>query len=542
VAGLVAPVGVGRWLAGLAAAVTLAAAGTLAVMSGTASPGDPPKPPDKPADGPKATAERRLPATTPLFKRTTVGCPSEFTTEGEKAAMEWLSGVYGMVTKARRSTGHPLIPPGRPQIVGTLVVYANDEGVASIAINDDKGLELSRGEYAWAGVQFDSLVWRGRPVESQMSLAKLFGSHPVDRAAELMYSRTLSTSFVVQNQFMFAVDELGIVPAGENFRKNGTPELFGSLNDAMKQNGICAWDVATGKIEAKFKDEQHFVHPIAKTLYLGPPILADEQFCAIHQPDRTLHLTSVRWKRPLGYLNQRTASAAKALVNWDTELVTSPKLVFEDPHRRIHAIHLTRAGDLILCPTHLGRVVAVEAKTGKVRWTHEYAPLDAKRFPTFAPEWVVVPPAVVGDRYVYAPADFPELLCLNVADGKKVWSVKKGDGLYPAVVGEGEQVLVVGEKAIRSLSLKDGSEQWKADLPGLPCGRGAVLGDAYLVPVSEPKTWKGLIAVVDLKAGKVAEVLRPEKDEPIGNLVVHGDFLISQTLTEIAVFPIRKKE
>lgn len=45
-----------------------------------------------------------------------------------------------------------------------------------------------------------------------------------------------------------------------------------------------------------------------------------------------------------------------------------------------------------------------------------------------------------------------------------------------------------------------------------------------------------------MKAGKVAEVLRPEKDEPTGNLVVHGDLLISQTLTEIAVFPIKKRE
>jgi hypothetical protein len=147
---------------------------------------------------------------------------------------------------------------------------------------------------------------------------------------------------------------------------------------------------------------------------------------------------------------------------------------------------------------------------------------------------------VVGDKYVYAPADYAELLCLNVADGKKVWSNEKGDGLYPAVVGD--QVLVIGEKTIRCLSLKDGSAQWKADLPGLPCGRGAALGETYLVPISEPKTWKGLIAVVDLKAGKVAEVLRPEKDEPIGNLVVHQDFLISQSLTEIAVFPIRKKD
>ena len=69
-----------------------------------------------------------------------------------------------------------------------------------------------------------------------------------------------------------------------------------------------------------------------------------------------------------------------------------------------------------------------------------------------------------------------------------------------------------------------------------------MLGDTYLLPFSEPKTWKGMIAIVDPKAGKIIEVLKPEKDEPIGNLVVHQDFLISQTLTEIAAFPIKKKE
>ncbi len=101
---------------------------------------------------------------------------------------------------------------------------------------------------------------------------------------------------------------------------------------------------------------------------------------------------------------------------------------------------------------------------------------------------------------------------------------------------------MVGEKTVRALNPKDGAELWKLDLPGLPCGRGAVLGRDYLVPVSEPKTWKGPIAVIDVKAGKVREVLKPEEDEPVGNLVVHQDYLISQTLTELAVFPLRKRD
>jgi len=49
-----------------------------------------------------------------------------------------------------------------------------------------------------------------------------------------------------------------------------------------------------------------------------------------------------------------------------------------------------------------------------------------------------------------------------------------------------------------------------------------------------------MIAIVNLETQKIREVLKPEKDEPIGNLVVHQDMLISQTLTEIAVYPIRK--
>jgi hypothetical protein len=60
------------------------------------------------------------------------------------------------------------------------------------------------------------------------------------------------------------------------------------------------------------------------------------------------------------------------------------------------------------------------------------------------------------------------------------------------------------------------------------------------LPVSEPKTWRGMISIVDLKTQKIREVLKPEKDEPIGKLVVHQDMLISQTQTEIVVHPIRK--
>lgn len=275
-------------------------------------------------------------------------------------------------------------------------------------------------------------------------------------------------------------------------------------------------------------------------VYLGTPLVHGGVWYCLYEQDKKVRLAAIDVEKYRKAASQNDASPEGKGTVWDVEFFEVPSPVAQEPQRRMHTITLVSAHGLVICPTHLGYVVAADSAIGKQKWFFVYAPVTTPRFENFKPEWIVVPPAVVGDRYVYAPADFPELLCLNVADGKKMWSVKKGDGLYPAVVGE--QVLVIEEKSIRSLRINDGSEQWKADLPGLPCGRGAVLGDAYLVPVSEPNTWKGLIAVVDLKAGKVAEVLRPEKDEPIGNLVVQGDYLISQTLTEIAVFPICKNE
>jgi outer membrane protein assembly factor BamB len=362
--------------------------------------------------------------------------------------------------------------------------------------------------------------------------------HGTDALAQLMFNRTLEYAAVLTPDRVHFVDELALLPPAPDLKADISSGIF---SKAIQKNEIKTTSLETGKLVTKVPQSGSIEADLKKTpllVFLGAPVLFGDNLHMVFEIGGKLRVRCFdlqkydKW-RPYGKESDIADS-----IKWEKELSVAPTSVIEDPHRRIHAIHLVQAGDLILCPTHLGRVVAVDSKTGKIRWTHEYAPLDAKRFPTFAPEWVVVPPVVVGDKYVYAPADFPELLCLNVADGKKVWSVKKGDGLYPAVVGE--QVLVIGEKTLRSLDLKDGKEKWKLDLPGLPCGRGAVLGEHYLVPVSEPKTWRGMIAMVDVKNGKISEVIKPDKDEPVGNLVVHQDFLISQTLTEIAVFPIRK--
>jgi RNA polymerase sigma factor (sigma-70 family) len=562
VAGLLAPTGRSRWVVGVAAAVTLAAAGAIATLSGMAGTGDPPKPPaDRTGDEHKTpertfAAERHVPGMKPLFKRTTIGVPEDLDAERQASIAKWLQKLYAGIIEERRKAGKPLFSPAVPAGDGDRVIYANDMGIVCFSLTEQKTDDppVKPGDFLWVS-QSDTWIYYQPTYSGGASwLDPLLNRHGPN-LNDLITSRTLSRTFTRRAGSVELIDELAILPTAEELNDQKKwqwsgialrPSLGPDYWEVIRTNAARVVDTQTGKLITLLGRNEHLVdklEPFGGGVYLGAPLPIGDDTIIIQEKNKRLRVTSVSWdkvRKASGDSTDRLLSAANATFLWDAELVTSPTSVVADPHRRIHAIHLAKAGDLIICPTHLGRVVAVEAKNGKVKWTHEYAALAAKRFSTFAPEWIVVPPIVAGDKYIYAPADFPELLCLNVADGKKVWSAKKGDGLYPAVVGD--QVLVVGEKTLRSLNLKDGTERWKVDLPGLPCGRGAALGETYLVPVSEPKTWRGMIAVVDLKAGKVAEVLKPEKEEPIGNLVVHKDFLISQTLTEIAVFPIRKKE
>jgi outer membrane protein assembly factor BamB len=480
----------------------------------------------------------------PSWKKTTIGLPAEDDVNGDtwRPARDYVAGWYARVLKERQESRRPTIPPAVPVGHSDFVTFMTDRTVSCCSLRPTAlfGHPLKAGDIAWAG-ELDCGLLRiagnlgpRTLVDSWMRQAK-----PETRC-DAFFHRTLSTSVSISDGYAHTMDELAIVPLDGVIG----PESEASLSAPLSFNSIKAIDLESGKLFTKQPEGDWNTlvpkKPRPKGFVLSSPLSKDGRWYLVCEIDGKVSARCFAWQKFAKLWQTREPNRIKDSTIWDTELAKPPDELWKDLFRRIHAIHVVLTGNLAICPTNLGRVVAVEEKTGKIKWTHEYAPLDAKRFPTFAPEWFVIPPVVAGDKYVYAPADFPELLCLNVADGKKVWSVKKGDGLFPAVVGD--QVLVIGEKTVRSLSLKDGTEQWKLDLPGLPCGRGAVLGDTYLVPVSEPKTWRGMIAVVDLKAGKIAEVLKPEKDEPIGNLVVHQEFLISQTLTEIAVFPIKKRE
>ncbi|HEX3147419.1 MAG TPA: PQQ-binding-like beta-propeller repeat protein [Gemmataceae bacterium] len=489
-----------------------------------------------------AQTKQPLPDLSPIWKTTTIGLPTsdDLTAEVNRPAVDYIKALYQLTEVKARELNRPIIPPAVPIGNGGLVYYTNNHGVAvrTVTFGTAFGERFQRGELFWASEGDFDLHNMTRELGQRVLLDAWRTAPSYSPICDAVLNQTSCRQIAIQGDFVLHVDDAGFLPPPK--KPEDVLVSYGVHNDAVGRTLIRDIDIPSGKLLRKFGNFEWLKDSRGSDfIVLGLPLVDGDARIFLTERGVQVHLLKIDFpKYCAAHFNSGPDRAIEASRKWEIELARAPKRLIDDPHRRTHALHLVEAQGLIIAPTNLGRIVAVDSVSGKIRWTHEYAAIKAKRFPTFLPEWIVVPPVVVRDRYVYAPADFPELLCLNATDGKKIWTAKKGDGLYPAVVGE--QVLVIGRTSIRSLKLLDGAEQWKVDLPGLPCGRGVVLGDNYLVPVSEPKTWKGLIAVVDLKTTKLVDVLRPEKNQPIGNLVVHQDFLISQTLTELAVFPIKK--
>src|SRR5262249_28627921 len=158
--------------------------------------------------------------------------------------------------------------------------------------------------------------------------------------------------------------------------------------------------------------------------------------------------------------------------------------------------------DMLVCPTHARRVVAVNRGTGKVLWTHEYRPASQPAAPPAnVPLRAGMRPSlhVHDSKVVFAAADDPAVHCLSLSDGKRLWKADMNDDLYLAGVF-GNAVLLVGKKHCRALRLSDGESLWEVET-GVASGHGIALGQVYyLLPLAaEATTGKPGISVLSLK-------------------------------------------
>lgn len=127
-------------------------------------------------------------------------------------------------------------------------------------------------------------------------------------------------------------------------------------------------------------------------------------------------------------------------------------------------------------PTGIGGLFAIDATTGRPRWTFRPANLSG----SVSRRPVVSGPLVIG---AYGSANPGAVIAVSTATGKEAWRALDPSP-YTAVVAEGERVFVVTKDCIlHALTAATGHVQWKTPLrfvPGGACTTSPVVRDGVV--------------------------------------------------------------
>jgi hypothetical protein len=222
--------------------------------------------------------------------------------------------------------------------------------------------------------------------------------------------------------------------------------------------------------------------------------------------------------------------------NWSQLIAYSDTKINLDIVRRWITSQVAAGDGVIVCPTTVGWLVAIDQTRQSVLWAYRYAPPAAQEknereagtmlLPQkeLNAQWCPSAPIISENRVVFTPQDEDMLICLNTADGQKIWEKAKGTGIYLAGIFE-QKVVIVGENGVTAFHLPNGEIAWSTKFEDgvRVSGRGVAVGDHYYLPLSN-----GGLQTIDLTAGQVqSQTYVGSRQPPLGNLAMHHGKLVS---------------
>jgi outer membrane protein assembly factor BamB len=329
---------------------------------------------------------------------------------------------------------------------------------------------------------------------------------------------------------VYAVEDLAVPPPPEITLppQPGMPSPGGPLRDALFANRLRAIDLETG--EVAWEKGGRGTGDLHNSFFLGAPLPVGGRLYALVEKDGDIRLVCL--------------DPASGAVVWAQRLgATAERLLF-DPGRRLRGVQMTHAGGLLICPTGAGAVFAFDLFSRGLAWAHLYPsnkPPPQEGVPSFNlaafnAAWRESAPAAADGKLVFTPGDSDRVHCVRLRDGKPVWEAGQDGYAYLAGVFR-DKVLLVGPAGARALSLKDGREAWSRNV-GVPSGQGVASGTVYYLPLkSSGETGGPGVAAIDTASGKVLSFARSRGGEVPGNLTFFRGQVISQTATELTVYP-----
>lgn len=246
---------------------------------------------------------------------------------------------------------------------------------------------------------------------------------------------------------------------------------------------------------------------------------------------------------------------------WSQQLaVVQPSTKFTGK-RRTGGISPSYSDGVLVCPTGVGGIVAVDLTTRNLRWGHQYPVASdvQKKKPAWnrpsinsfslpGPEevWADSCALIADGSVLITPTESNALHCLDLTDGSAKWRVDREQFYYLAGVHAGKAILIGADKVI-ALDMLAGKavDLWPLDLPdgSMPSGRGYLAGDRYYLPLRTESG--GEVVTIDLNEAKIVARSKSGDGTVPGNLICHRQRVISQNSDYLQSFfqfePIKRE-
>ncbi|MFM7160424.1 MAG: PQQ-binding-like beta-propeller repeat protein, partial [Planctomycetaceae bacterium] len=318
---------------------------------------------------------------------------------------------------------------------------------------------------------------------------------------------------------------------------NGNDEAFGPFGTRLS-----AYDLRTGRPLWELggpASGEDFELPLAGHQFFGPPVVDGLQ----------MYLVGEAAEGDLsGQIRLFCLDSATGAVQWSQLVAYADAGIEKDLGRRWLTAQPTVANGIILCPTTVGWLVAVDQSTHSVVWGYRAVPPqpgqraqgpDGNELGRVVPQyglssvWQAAPPLVADGRVLYTVTDpqVQTMVCLDLATGRELWSRPRETAIYVAGSVAGK-VLVVDRGKTIARSLGTGDPVWTCE-HGLPSGRGVLTDGLFHLPLSG-----GEIVSMDLETGELrGQTFLPESAAGgVGNLLMAGGLVLSTDLYNLSAF------
>jgi outer membrane protein assembly factor BamB len=442
----------------------------------------------------------------------------------------------------------PILPVGSSLAVDGTVVLHTTMGLLAVDFETGKRIWLQPGASAASAAAADGAAERG-DADAPGSFSSVF---------EDATSGTLSSD----GRCVFAVESHpDAVSSAAAVGRGGLPGMLGpnAVGGWKGGNTLSAYDLRgrgslRWRLPVRGEEPAPRVGPGGATgaaWFLGAPLPVGDELYVLVEEKGEIRLDvldgatgRVAWSQPLAEVDEDRAVDSR-----------------DSSGRRLAGLSPALADGVLVCPTGAGAVVAVDLATRTLLWAYDYpqaAQGDAVVLPngirmrrgnvpvagrmpgnlvigreTAHARWLDSTPILHEGRALLAPAESPDLHCLDLRRGELAWKAPRKERLFVAGAVDG-RVIVVGRTGVEAIDLDSGNVVWHRPLEGdhgSASGRGILSSQRLFLPLDTPE-----VVEIDLADGRITGRSAARGNAVPGNLMAYRGEVISQGVDSLDVF------